>query len=186
MAEHLIASFLKQELEHFISGGEPFYIKSLEEKLEMSLVILVNNVEKEIKIKGVIDRVDIVNNKIRIIDYKSGRCDDSKVLLKKGKNKDGKEEIIKSVKKGGNYLLQLITYLKLYKDNHGVTADQTGIISLVNLKNGPFYLQNEVFESDFELISFYEELLGQIVEEIYDTNIPFEHNPQSNYCSFCN
>lgn len=186
MAEHLIASFLKQELEHFISGGEPFYIKSLEEKLEMSLVILVNNVEKEIKIKGVIDRVDIVNNKIRIIDYKSGRCDDSKVLLKKGKNKDGKEEIIKSVKKGGNYLLQLITYLKLYKDNHGVTADQTGIISLVNLKNGPFYLQNEIFESDFELISFYEELLGQIVEEIYDPNIPFEHNLQSNYCSFCN
>lgn len=141
--------------------------------------------KKKIKIKGVIDRVDRVNGKLRIIDYKSGKCDDSKVLLKLNKTKSQEEVLIESIKKGWNFLLQLVTYLKLYKDKHAEIANEAGIISLVDLKNSPFYLTNESSSDHEDLILIYEEVIQSILEDIYAVDKPFEHSSRSNYCSFC-
>lgn len=185
MAEHLIASFLNKEKTLLTKEIDHLYIESLEEKLETIIDCNVHGEQKKLKIKGIIDRVDRVNGDLRIIDYKSGKCDTSKVLLKKHKFKDDKTVLIENIKKGGNFLLQLVTYLKLYKDNHAETAKKTGIVSLIDLENSPFYLASESSLDYDDFILFYTEIIESILEEMYDQNIPFEHDRGSNYCSFC-
>jgi hypothetical protein len=185
MAEHLISSFLKKEKAFLSEKADHLYIVSLEEKLETTIECNINGSVKKVKIKGVIDRVDRVDGSLRIIDYKSGKCDKNKVTLKDHKTKDDQTMLIEQIKKVDNFLLQLITYLKLYKDEHAEVAAEAGIISLVDLKNSPFLLKSESGLNNNELILFYKKIIESILEDIYNPDIPFEHKHNSKYCSFC-
>lgn len=182
MAEHLIASFLHQEKRQLASNQSELYIESLEEKLETTITCSVHGEEKSIKIRGVIDRVDRLNGALRIIDYKSGKCEDKKVQYDV-KKRDLKDELVYQIKKGDNFLLQLLTYLKLYKDNHRELAQEAGIISLVSLEKSPYYLNGS--HKHEEIVLLFETIITEILSEIYDVQIPIEHADKSKFCSFC-
>jgi hypothetical protein len=68
-------------------------------------------------------------------------------------------------------------------DNLGLTS---GIISFRKLSEGymPFYLgKNDVIGQ--ELINEFQEVLEELISEIWDESIPFRHNAEAKWCKFC-
>lgn len=60
-----------------------------------------------------------------------------------------------------------------------------GIISMVNLNDGPFYLDSQMTETIEELMELFEKALTKIVSDLYDTGVDFEHDVKSDYCDYC-
>jgi ATP-dependent helicase/DNAse subunit B len=154
--------------------------------VEESFELAIFGEIKKIKLKGYIDRVDEVDGKIRIIDYKTGKVNEKEVSISKAFQKfDGSEiDFLSEQSEKIKHFFQLVTYLYLFKKKTGKTADQNGIISMVNFKNNPFMLNTQEFSND-ELIAFYPEILRTILEDIYNPETYFEHKPKALYCDYC-
>ena len=122
---------------------------------------------QKIKIKGKIDRIDEINNTVRIIDYKTGKKIYAKDLrLKK------KEELFEEK---GIYNLQLVIYAMAIHDEFENRDLKTGIISLKNRKEGfltAFYEDNENLSS--KEIENCKEIIFSIIKEIKDQKVKFE------------
>ena len=137
---------------------------------------------KKVKIRGYIDRIDSIGEKIRIIDYKSGKVDESEVkFFTQG---DVKEVSIKSMKEK-KHILQLMQYAYLYAKKHNVYPESS-IISFVSGKHAPFTLNTNKFDYN-ECIERFPEFLKEIIEDIYDKDVPFSHNSNDfrSYCQYC-
>ena len=122
---------------------------------------------KEYKIRGKIDRIDEINGKLRVIDYKSGK------KLYKG-NLEVKE-ISEIRNEKGIYNLQLLFYMVgIYKEVKAKFI-KSGIISLKNTNDG---LLEGIYEGknslSVENIMSFEKELITMINEILDKNIMFE------------
>lgn len=188
IAQHLTDQFLKKEERELKEQKGHLFIVGLEMKFEKQLKLHVSGKEKTVKFIGYIDRIDEVDGERRIIDYKSGKCDQSEVKLSvRGKNpsEEAKLNGLVNKLKSSKYAFQLLIYNLLYQEKFGVYPDKTGIISMINLNEGPFYLDNQLTETTEELMELFEKALTIILEELYDVDIPFEHNTQSQFCDYC-
>ena len=128
--------------------------------------ILKDNV-KEYMIRGKIDRIDEINGKLRIIDYKSGK------KLYKG-NLEVKE-ISEIRNEKGIYNLQLLFYMVgIYKEIKAKFI-KSGIISLKNTNDG---ILEGIYEGknilSVENIMSFEKELITMINEILDKNIMFK------------
>ena len=123
---------------------------------------------KEYKIRGKIDRIDKINGKLRVIDYKSGK----KLYRRNLEIKEISE--IRGEK--GIYNLQLLFYMiGIYKEMNAKFI-KSGIISLKNVNDG---LLEGIYEGKNSLsveniMSFEKELIAMI-NEILDKDIIFEN-----------
>ena len=119
------------------------------------------------KIRGKIDRIDEINGKLRVIDYKSGK--------KLYKGNLAIKEISEIRGEKGIYNLQLLFYMVgIYKEMN-VKFIKSGIISLKNVNDG---LLEGVYEGknslSMENIMRFEKELIAIINEILDKDIIFE------------
>ena len=123
---------------------------------------------KEYKIRGKIDRIDKINGKLRVIDYKSGK------KLYRGNLEVKEIGEIRGEK--GIYNLQLLFYMiGIYKEMNAKFI-KSGIISLKNVNDG---LLEGIYEGKNSLsveniMSFEKELIAMI-NEILDKDIIFEN-----------
>ncbi|PKR82183.1 hypothetical protein CW751_02305 [Brumimicrobium salinarum] len=189
IAQHLTDRFLKQEEKELKDKDGHLFIVSLEMKLQSTLKLNVHGEEKEVNFIGFIDRIDDFNGKKRIIDYKSGKCTQQDVKLTKITSKakteeDVVEEFIKKLK-NSKYVFQMLVYNMLFYDKFGYYPEKVGIISMVNLYDGPFYLDNQMTETNEELMDLFKKTLTKIVSDLYDTEVDFEHDTKSDYCGYC-
>ena len=135
-------------------------------EVEFNKVFKFNN--EKIKIRGKIDRIDELNNTLRIIDYKTGK----KIYAKDLKLK--KKEMLFEEK--GIYNLQLLVYAAAIYDEFKNKDIKTGIISLKNRKEGfltAFIGENE-YLSETEIGNCKEIIYG-IINEIKDRGVRFEN-----------
>jgi len=110
-----------------IKEGNRVKIISIEEKFR----IAIESGKEKIKIKGKIDRVDEYNEKLRVIDYKTG---------KKLINRDLAINDVGELRtKRGIYNLQLYIYYLGIRENYKEKMIETGIISLKNMRDGLLY-----------------------------------------------
>jgi hypothetical protein len=65
-----------------------------------------------------------------------------------------------------------------------VLPDIAAIYSLVNLTK-PFELNLKQNGLE-EFPELFKELVEEVISEIYDLDVPFEHSSNSKYCNFCN
>lgn len=189
IAQHLTDRFLKKERQSLKDNKGHLFIVSLEMKLNSTLKLNIHGKEKTINFVGYIDRIDDFEGKKRIIDYKSGKCteNDVKITKTQGKGKteeDVVEDLIKKLK-SSKYAFQMLVYNMLFHDKFGEYPEKVGIISMVNLNDGPFYLDNQMTETIEELMELFEKALTQIVSDLYDTSVDFEHDVKSLYCDYC-
>lgn len=185
MAKELVSSFLKDERKKIEEHKGHFFVKSVEEKLIATNTYSVHGEDKEIKFTGYVDRIDDWNNDIRIIDYKTGNCNQDKVTIKQGRGNSDPKEKLKTILSKERFILQLLIYQKLYKEKYGVYAKNAGIIALPKLKDGPYFLTNELTDSFSSLMELFDEVLIEIFEDMYDTSLSIEHNTKSDYCEYC-
>src|SRR5690554_2734918 len=189
IAQHLTDRFLKKERQQMKENNGHLFIVSLEMKLEKSLQLNIHGEEKTIKFVGYIDRIDDFEGKKRIIDYESGKCSEEDVKIPKirGKEKTEEDLILDLIGKLKNkkYVLQMLVYNMLFHEKFGYYPDKVGIISMVNLEGGPFYLDNQMTETTEELMDLFEKALTRIIEDLYDVSTHFEHDVKSLYCDYC-
>ena len=182
MAKDLTSRFLKAEVAFLEQQTEPVFIEALEQKFEQKIEIEIGGVKKVVNLVGYVDRIDRVGNQIRIIDYKSGKVDEKDVVI--GGNGTEDELILKSIREK-KHVLQLMQYAFMYFKSHGVVPS-CNIISFISNKHEPFELNSTKLEIA-EVAKNYPAYLSQIISEIYDEEIPFEHNTLQwkSYCMYC-
>ena len=117
--------------------------------------------EKKVKIKGKIDRIDLINDEIRLIDYKTGK------LIEKNKINIKTFEDIKNEK--GIYALQLLFYAIGVKDNYkqaiyGEIISSRDTLNNCNVLhiNGNKYFNKDIIEKGKNYIF---EIINQIMDK---------------------
>lgn len=168
VAKRNVHNFLKMELDG-IKNGDAIKIIALEKTFERNLIH--PSLPFPVLIKGNVDRIELRNGKIRIIDYKTGKVEKTHVVLKSW---TGLTQELKNDK-----IIQVLAYAFMFEKEAGEFPVEVGIISFKNLKSGflPFG-----FREDKELnITVTNEILNNylneivlLLNEIFDVNIPFE------------
>lgn len=185
MAMELTERFLKSEVKFLSEQTEPVFIEALELKFESMVEVIVAGKTKKVNLRGFIDRIDRIGDKIRIIDYKSGKVNDTDVCFRTSDKTE--EQIIESFsnKTSRKHILQLVHYAFLYHQRYG-TVPESSIISFISDNNKPFTLYGKQLEMN-EVITSYPQYLGKILEDVFDASTPFTHDTsrQFSYCRYC-
>lgn len=168
VAKRNVQNFFKMELQS-IENGDEIQIIALEQTFERTLTD--SRLPFPILIKGNVDRIELRNGNIRIVDYKTGKVEQRNVLLKEwnGLTEDSKSEKI----------IQVLAYAFMYELHAKGREMEAGIISFKNLKSGflPFQFKPEkeaVSVISSEIMANYLDQLVILFEEIFDITISFE------------
>jgi ATP-dependent helicase/nuclease subunit B len=164
------------------------YESSLLNNKDAELVVLHQEVLLEtrfdisgntVRLKGTADRIDKLNNEIRIIDYKTGKVDPNDIKVK-----DWEE--LKTPKKGK--ALQLATYLYLYsKSDYFNPSESTisGILSLRKTSEGLMECQLPAYGNSENIVAEIETTLTELLTEIFDSEKEFVQTEDEKLCKFC-
>lgn len=179
LAFEVLRKYLKQIIK-VDQQQAPLQIVDLEMKVKHS--VRLNETGASVNLGGLIDRVDRLNKTIRIVDYKTGadkkNLKSPEILYQKGNRKEFKA------------IFQLFVYAYLYKESQGVNED----IYLA------LYLTKELFNKEYsagitldnkEELSYnrlkeeFEPELMELLEEIFNRDIPFSQVEDSKVCENC-
>ena len=156
-----VKEYVKKVIEldqKIIEEGNGLKIIAVEREFENE----IKDGEGKFKIRGKIDRIDELNEEIRVIDYKSG-----KKLSKRDLKIKGSEELIKEK---GIYNLQLLIYMLGVKEEFNEKTIKSGIINLKNIGEGvlegvfngkPVLNNNEMENYKNEIIT----IIGNILDK---------------------
>jgi RecB family exonuclease len=176
MAMEITKNVLIKEKEFISNTTELVYIEQVEAAMNTELEVNVNGELKRIKFKGYIDRIDRIGDKFRVIDYKSGKVKDEDVKFKV------LEEGLKQSFKKTKHALQLTLYCLFFKEKYNCFPDQAIIMSLV--KSDKLFVLN--YEEEIEGMTLvFKDLVEELLNEIYNLDIHFEHDSDAKYCGYC-
>jgi hypothetical protein len=168
VAKRNVYNFLKVELEAIVSG-DAVKIITLEQRFERTFEH--PSLPFPIKIGGSVDRIELRNGVIRIIDYKTGKVDKGDVTLTTW------TDLTKDIT--NEKIIQVLAYAFMYEEKALKQPMEAGIISFKNLKSGflPFTFKegkeiNTIITK--ETIEQYLEQITILLVELFDENIPFE------------
>jgi ATP-dependent exoDNAse (exonuclease V) beta subunit len=178
MSLELTKKILEKEKQEIEQGIER-YIYQLESYMTAEVDIEIGNEKRTILLQGYIDRIDGENDKMRVIDYKSGYVKEEHVLFKLDKKGDVKKSFLDC-----KHALQLAFYGLLFEKKFGFLPNDTAIYSLVNIQEGLFKLNSENLTLS-EIINLLPELIQQLMTELYDSEQLIEHSTDNKYCQFC-
>lgn len=169
VAKQNVEQFLKMERKD-VEAGIAIKILFLEHTLEGKIVD--SSLPYEIKIAGNVDRIELRDNKIRIIDYKTGKVEARTLKV------DDFNELTSDIKY--EKIIQLLCYALMFENNQEYKdyPVEAGIISFKNMKAGfmPFGLgkRNSIHEiTEQTIVDFKMSILG-LIQEILNPEIPFE------------
>lgn len=151
-----------------LQKGHTITLLGLEQHLDW--VLNIPSLEFPVTLVGVIDRVDLLDGQLRIIDYKTGRVSRGDLKLSSW------EQLFTDYKFSKGF--QVLTYALLYFKNKKVLPDHTGIISFKNMSDGFMgvtmagELAGESNVSAAVLQAFEAHLIG-LIEEICNAQVPF-------------
>ena len=146
----------------------------------------------DVTLKGAIDRIDVRDHKVTILDYKTGRVDSKQLVF----NSD--EALISDYKQ--KQLFQLLVYLLLYQKDpkNSLVKTETyssGIIAFqdVLLQNDTYihYAQLPIEEKltsisiTKETIDHFEQSVIQLLEKILNPTHPFIQTEEIENCKYC-
>jgi len=157
----------------------PFIIIDLEKRVSSAVEISTNGELITIQLGGRIDRVDEKNKVTRIIDYKTGSFD-LKTIGRKSLA-EYFELVFSEPKFRENF--QGYFYASLYRKENQNQPLRIAIYSLRKSNEGLQFLNEEEI-SKVELETF-DEKLGSLLLEIFDTGKSFSQTNDKDRCSFC-
>lgn len=168
VAKRNIYNFLVEEKKQIDAGN---FIKIL--ALETSVERILNDprLPFPIKIAGNIDRIEIRNNKIRIIDYKTGKVDLKSVQI------DHWNGLILDIK--NDKIIQLLCYAFMYENYCEGLEMEVGILSFKNMKGGflpfGFKANKEVLTTITpEILENFKTEIITLIYEILDSELDFK------------
>ena len=173
IAFHVLVRYVERliAMEEQNLGNNNIKLIALEQELKIPLE--VPGLDFPIYLRGVIDRVDLCDGVIRIIDYKTGNVIPGNVEIADWKELNTNYDFSKA--------FQLLCYASMYSAEAGISSLQAGIISLKNLSAGilPFATKEPGSRSgkdkviSREVLLTFRESLNQLLLEIFDPEIAF-------------
>ena len=210
-SEHLAPALMKIKMEHNVSTGYNRLVKevidrsvsaeldmeidldatvtilSLEGEYEHTLDMNLRGRELKVRFKGFVDRVERENSVVNIIDYKSGKVEQSDLSIDEITESAFMPKKTSDSDKGKPKAFQLLFYAWVYWKNHSEEKQiKASIISIRNLaaQKIPLLIDGEemLTESHFQQ---FETALTHRLEDIMDNNELFAHDPKGHWCNFC-
>ena len=182
IAREVLTKYIQAILNYDKKNGD-FRVIGLEKEHLAHLEIETLEGTKEVALGGVIDRVDIKDSVIRLLDYKTGK-DTKKIpsLVSLFDRADKKRN-----KAGMQTFLYAFFYQYQHPDNH--LPLKPGIINIKEIYSEDFnpFLQLEESEVlDYrDFAAGFEQGLRGLLEEIMDPLVPFDQTDDKKKCSFC-
>jgi len=178
ISKRFVERFITMEKKDLSDGNQ---IKIIGTELNLETLISVPNINFPIKLRGIVDRIDMYNGTIRIIDYKTGsvKTGDLKVL---------NFEEIQTVKY--SKAIQILLYAYMYSQHSSFDKEKSleaGIISFKNLKSGLLKVNfsSKLRSSDHDITEKkLEEFIEQIkylLQEIYNPEVSFKEPKTLSY-----
>ena len=149
----------------------PFRILALEK--EVNEVFKINDTQS-VLIHGYIDRIDELNGGIRILDYKTGK------VAKKKFNEIADlfhDPVYKEQ-------FQAMLYAFLVRKNYLDSTIRSGLITLKDMSNGIWYLQQGEPFSNEQFLEF-ENQLRLLISKILDPSVAFTQTDDIDRCKYC-
>jgi hypothetical protein len=168
VAKRNVQNFISLELEGLAQGDEVTVI-ALEEKFSRQLDHPA--LPYPVMIAGEIDRLEIRNGVLRILDYKTGKVEPKNMVL---------ESFDEMIDIKFEKVIQVLAYAFLYEPNAAGRLMEAGIISFKNMKEGfmPFTLKSDGKQVTRlvtpEVLSDYTAQLANLLSVILDEEVPFE------------
>jgi CRISPR/Cas system-associated exonuclease Cas4 (RecB family) len=177
VAKMQLSHFLKKEIES-IKRGKRIEISLVEDAMSNTLIVAQKGVPQEVVVKGIADRVDIVDGMLRIADYKSGRVEQKELAVA-----DAEPDPHKVPDKW----FQVMTYAWLYCHKHNYNGPFTaGIFPLRALSSDFMSVGWEgAKELNHSHIERFEELMGKLLTELLDPSVDIVATPDKNKCIYC-
>ena len=127
IAQRYILNFINLEIESLKAGNE---IKILSIEADESIDIQIEGLDFPIRLKGKVDRIDQFNGVTRVVDYKSGKVEQSKVEIADWE--DLTKDYVKYSKS-----FQILCYAYMMRQKNLIELPiEAGIISFKNLGEG--------------------------------------------------
>ena len=171
VAESQVRHMLQKEAA-LIDGGSRLEIVALEQEITMPLAEGVN-------LKGIVDRIDRLDGRLRVIDYKTGSVKDKDIA------------VLTATLNGGAAMpgkwFQLMCYALLYSHSHPLGEPLlSGIYPLRSLRSGVRIatIDGQPEITDKSLADF-RERLAALVAEIMDPAVPFAPTQRPSGCPYC-
>ncbi len=135
--------------------------------------------ELTVNVKGSIDRIDQTENSTRIIDYKSGKGELSFKSV---------EQLFDSSKNKRPYqILQVMFYSLFYNNEDSNISPEIYYLRTIfdeNYKTNITYDKHPVSDASI-LQPEFKEHLNKVIEEIFDSKVPFSQTSNENNCTWC-
>lgn len=170
VAKRNIYNFLSEE-KKLIEKGDTVKIIALEVGLERNLEDA--RLPFPVKIAGNVDRIEIRNGKLRIIDYKTGKVEPRSLQLKEW---NGLTADLKNDK-----IIQLLCYAFMFEEQTKGLDLEVGIVSFKNMKSGfmPFGIKEGKEVGSLVTSQTLEDFKNELIElilEILNPEIDFKEN----------
>ena len=152
--------------------------------------------QEEFVISGRADRIDQFDGVTRVIDYKTGRVDSADLKQPVRHNSENDLQYLRQIP---DKALQLLLYKYMYLKAHPSVAPEAIVGAIHGLRYAhsiEFGLSQATakkddqdvdanFLSDANFINDMEAMLKAVIEEMLDTNIPFEQAEDDKKCRYC-
>ena len=138
----------------------------LEQKMEYRLYDYTFN--------GKVDRVELCGDTLRIIDYKTGKLDASKIKIGKS--------MAELFDKAESYPIQLLYYAWIYGKSSQFQHIDSALLSLQRIQQGAISLDLSTYpdwQAEFEAL-----VLAKL-NDFKNSPEPIMHNEKAHYCAFC-
>ena len=171
---HVILKYIQTFIDAEITALKEHSIKIIALEQSLSIPLEIAGLNFPIILKGKLDRVDEIDGITRIIDYKTGKVERRNVEITDWEILSQEYQYSKA--------FQLLCYALMYfKTNPAENLSiQAGIISLKNFAEGTLLFaqkesargaKNHIITN--EVIHDFEQILGQLITEICNPEIPF-------------
>lgn len=181
IVREVVMSFAEAILRHD-KAYAPFTIEGLE-KGGLQYYVKISNAPGQAVLSGTIDRLDLKDGVLRVIDYKTGgdRLEFTTIeSLFDGE--DGRRN---------KAAFQIMLYALMYRANYQVTGLQIipGLLSRVNLFDDDlqfgFMMDKKPLVDITPQIDLFEGLLRKLLEELFNPEVPFRQTKNEKNCTYC-
>lgn len=188
IAAEVLTKFVNKILD-YDQEYAPFRILGLEasnrDGYALEVPVTVNGNTRHVRLKGIIDRLDLKDGKVRVIDYKTGRDE---------KHFESIESLIDPESNGRNkavFQVMFYSYLFLNSYKEEFTRIEPGIFNSRDLFDESFEwkiydkgLKSSVHEYR-EYHEAFEKVIADLLTEIYDPSTVFDQTDDIKKCGYC-
>jgi len=173
VAKRYVSNFLNMEIKE-LEAGRNIIIKEVETNL--NAVLTIPELDFPVSIRGKVDRVDILDGVLRIVDYKTGKVMQNQLEITDW-------DLLTSDYDKYSKPFQVLTYATMLLNNSSNNGEvEAGVISFKNLKEGflKFSLKEKQGAKSIKNANITEEILNdfqvqlsRLILEICNPEIPF-------------